>query len=318
MIIAYGVMFAVALLVPLGYMALVRTRELWLLLLYICVAVTNFGYFLLSLSETLGFALFANKVAYLGSVFLLMCTLMSIMRLCGFTYKKRLPAILAALAVGMFALICTTGHLPLYYREATLAFVNGAAKLVKVYGVLHFVHSVYMFMYFAAMVFAIAYAVKTKKIGSHKHAALMASVVCGNLTIWIIEKIVPGDFEFLAISYVISELVLMLIDWMMQDYVPRNRLPEDAVHGKRLTALDVAAMSQEEKLRKILTALPDGEALTSRELEILTAVLENKKRKDIAAELFLSENTVKTYTRTLYSKLGVTCRHELYQLLLRQ
>ena len=37
----------------------------------------------------------------------------------------------------------------------------------------------------------------------------------------------------------------------------------------------------------------------------------------IASLLFLSENTIKTYTRTLYSKLGVACREELYSLLLQ-
>ena len=56
--------------------------------------------------------------------------------------------------------------------------------------------------------------------------------------------------------------------------------------------------------------------LCTREREILEFILENKKRKEIAKELYLSENTIKTYTRTLYAKLGVTCREELFSLLL--
>jgi len=67
----------------------------------------------------------------------------------------------------------------------------------------------------------------------------------------------------------------------------------------------------------VLRCVKDGETLASREREILERILENKKRRQIAEELFLSENTVKTYTRTLYAKLGVTCREELYALLLR-
>ena len=55
-----------------------------------------------------------------------------------------------------------------------------------------------------------------------------------------------------------------------------------------------------------------------REREILELMLENKRRKEIAEHLCLSENTVKTYTRTLYSKLGVTSREELYALLLQE
>ena len=41
-------------------------------------------------------------------------------------------------------------------------------------------------------------------------------------------------------------------------------------------------------------------------------MLENKKRREIAEHMHLSENTVKTYTRNLYNKLGVASREELY------
>ena len=69
------------------------------------------------------------------------------------------------------------------------------------------------------------------------------------------------------------------------------------------------------QILKILSSLSPGEILASREREILELVLLNKRRKEIAEELCLSENTIKTYTRTLYSKLGVSSREELYALL---
>jgi two-component system response regulator DevR len=76
-------------------------------------------------------------------------------------------------------------------------------------------------------------------------------------------------------------------------------------------------MPMEEKILKILSFLKEGELLATREREILEMVLENKKRKEIADELCLSENTIKTYTRTLYGKLGVSSREELYALLVK-
>ena len=74
-------------------------------------------------------------------------------------------------------------------------------------------------------------------------------------------------------------------------------------------------MPMEDKILKVLSALNEGEMLASREREILELVLQNKKRKEIADMLNLSENTVKTYTRTLYGKIGVSSREELYALL---
>ena len=40
-----------------------------------------------------------------------------------------------------------------------------------------------------------------------------------------------------------------------------------------------------------------------------------KKRREIGELMFVSESSVKLYTRTLYSKLGVSSREELYALL---
>ena len=59
-----------------------------------------------------------------------------------------------------------------------------------------------------------------------------------------------------------------------------------------------------------------NESLSER--EILEKILESKKRKDIAFEMCLSENTVKTYTRNLYNKLNVGSREELNKLLLER
>ena len=152
MSVAYGIMAAISVLLLAGYWLLVRQREFWLLLLYLCVSVVNFGYFLLSLSKSLDFALMANKLAYLGSVFLSMCMFMTIVNLCGFRYQKRLPLLLLGLGLVMFGIICTTGILPWYYKDVSLTFVDGAAKLEKTYGVLHPTYLIYLLAYFAAMI----------------------------------------------------------------------------------------------------------------------------------------------------------------------
>jgi LuxR family maltose regulon positive regulatory protein len=52
------------------------------------------------------------------------------------------------------------------------------------------------------------------------------------------------------------------------------------------------------------------EALTDRELSVLRALRGPLSQRDIGRELFLSINTVKGYTKTLYRKLGVASRGE--------
>ncbi len=313
MSIAYAIMAVAAVILLGGYIAIVRKKEPWLLLLYICVTVVNVGYFMLSVSKSVGFAIFANDVAYLGSVFLSMSMLLTIVGMCGFKVGKKLVCVLAAAGAVMFAVVATSGFLPWYYREVTLTFVDGATRLQKVYGPLHSLYLIYLLLYFAAMVACILQSMRKKMIASQKHAVLLAAIVLGNISVWLVEKFVPWQFEFLSISYLFSELILLGVHWMMQDYVRVESLPPEP--ASRSVPVDLAAMPQEEKILRILSHVTDGEVLALREREILELMLQNRKRKEIADELNLSENTIKTYTRKLYGKLGVSSREELYALL---
>jgi len=294
--VAYGIMAVVAVLLWVGYLTLVRQKQGWFTLLFGCVSVVNIGYFLLSLSKTVEFALFANKIAYLGSSFLLLCMWMAISKICGYSIRKRWLYALCGLGTAMFLLVCTTGYLPWYYRDVSLTFVDGAAKLVKEYGVLHPLYLVYTLGYFAAMVTTVILALKRRAVASVKHAVLLVCIVFGNIAFWLVEKVVSWNFEFLSVSYLFSETILLGLYWMMQDYVPVTPAPED-------------------KLATVLERLPDGVTLHPREREVLVAILAGRKRKEIADDLCLSENTVKTYTRNLYRKLGITGREELYDIL---
>ena len=317
MIITYAIMAIIATILLIGYCALVRKKEPWLLLLYVCVTIVNVGYFLLSLSKTVEFAIFANDIAYFGSVFLSMSMLLTIVRLCGFEVKKKLVTMLLIIGAAMFAVIATAGILPWYYKEVSLTFINGSAKLVKEYGPLHNAYLVYLLGYFAAMIVTIIHSIRRKKHGSYKFAGLIAAVVCGNILVWLIEKFINWEFEFLSVTYIISELMFLFLYWMMQDYVHVNDIPKYTLAQKEQLGVDIATMPMETKIGKVLLFVRDGEMLAAREREILELILQNKRRKEIADELHLSENTIKTYTRTLYNKLGVSSREELYAFLLK-
>lgn len=317
LIITYAIMAIVAAILLIGYVALVRKKEPWLLLLYICVFVVNSGYFLLSVSRTVEFAILANDISYLGSVFLSMSMLLTIIKLCGFLVKKKLVITLLVIGTVMFAVIATSGFLPWYYKEVELTFVDGAAKLEKSYGVLHPTYLVYLLSYFAAMVACIVQSMRKKMIASQRHASLLAVIVFGNIAVWFVEKFIPWDFEFLSVSYLFSEIILLGLYWMIQDYVLKRDIPTYTQAQKEELAVQITAMTMDAKLAKVLTFVKEDAPLSIREREILEMVIAGKKRREIAETIHLSENTVKTYTRTLYGKLNITCREELYELLLQ-
>jgi DNA-binding NarL/FixJ family response regulator len=61
-----------------------------------------------------------------------------------------------------------------------------------------------------------------------------------------------------------------------------------------------------------------GEALTSREIEVLTLLARGRSNKEIAAKLFISETTVKGHLRNVFTKLNVLSRTEATSIALRR
>lgn len=67
-----------------------------------------------------------------------------------------------------------------------------------------------------------------------------------------------------------------------------------------------------------LAASLSGETLTGREIEVMTLLARGKSNKEIAAELFISETTVKAHLRSIFTKLNVLSRTEATAIALRR
>ena len=58
----------------------------------------------------------------------------------------------------------------------------------------------------------------------------------------------------------------------------------------------------------------DDRGITPRELEILTLIAQGMSNREIAANLYVSENTVKTHSSRVFDKLGARRRTQAVQL----
>ena len=305
--IIYGVAAAIALLLAVGYCTMVRKKENWLLWLYFSIFIANLGYFTLSISTTLEEALLANRLAYLGCVFLPLFMLMTILKVCKLKCSKLWQSVLLAVSTATFFVAASQGYLPWYYKEVTFSRIEGVVKLTKVYGPLHAMYFIYLLAYFALIIAVICYAARRKKIASYKQAGLLAVVVLFNIAIWLVEQFIHWEFEFLAVSYIVSGLLLLFLYGMIQDY--EELLEKTKEQQQRETATEDAA------LRPVLALAewPELQLLSARERDVLDKMLEDKKRKEIAEELFITENTVKKHTTSIFAKLGVANRGELFE-----
>ena len=88
-------------------------------------------------------------------------------------------------------------------------------------------------------------------------------------------------------------------------------LPKDAEPGELLRLVRAAAQGMsvlDARLAQSLEQGPRHEHLTPRELEVLTRIALAQSNREIAADLGLGEETVKTHVSHMLAKLGVTDR----------
>lgn len=92
-------------------------------------------------------------------------------------------------------------------------------------------------------------------------------------------------------------------------YLLKDSPREQLFDAIRATARGQAALSPAVAARLLVRArTSQADALTSREIDVLTAVATGLSNKDIARQLHISEATVKTHLLHIFAKLGVADR----------
>jgi DNA-binding CsgD family transcriptional regulator len=242
---------------------------------------------------------------------------------------------LVCLSVAVFLLAASPGYLDWYYSDVSLIFINGMAKLEKVYGPLHSVYLIYLLVYMGLMAGTILTSRVKRKTVSQKHAILLMVVTFLNIAIWGVEQLIYTEFELLSVSYIVSELLLLLLYGMMQDYgilsdsekepvpvfasiapVAEDPFPEPvaAVEASADAEEENHAVLDNERILLLAEKWKQEYTLTTRETQVLIALLQNKRRKEIALDMEVTEHTVKKHTGNIFSKLEVTSRTELFAL----
>lgn len=106
-----------------------------------------------------------------------------------------------------------------------------------------------------------------------------------------------------ASGYVTKDTPMPRLVSAMHDVLEGGAAVSPAMGGKLFTAL-------RDLLRHNGVTSGGRTELTGRELEVLTLVGEGKTSKEIAEDLFISENTVRNHVRNILDKLGMKSRFE--------
>lgn len=320
--IIYSLAAILSLILLIVCFCLVRKKKIWFIALFSFVSIVNIGYTFLANSSSLQMALWANRISYFGSVFLLPTMLMIILNTTNIPYKKHLPKILFCLAVFVFLITASPGVLPIYYKNVSFEVVDGVSKLIKVYGPLHPLYLIYLFGYFVAMVIIIIRAQIKKTIDATSYAIILAIAVFVNIGVWFIEQVVTLDFEMLSVSYIISELFLLGVYLLMNENQKLKEIVKQVETANEYTEERLELDNILEKPIQSSLIAPENidffisglKTLTPTEKTIYEAHLARATSKEIMTNLKIKESTLKYHNRNLYGKLGVSTRKELLEM----
>jgi len=312
--IVYGVVALLSVLLLITYFLFDKKKNRRFLALFCCVAASNLGYFLLSICNSLAVAKVANAISYFGGAFSMLVMLLIIYDVCQMRKRKWLTWSLIGISVAFFVLAASGDWLGLYYRSVSLEIVNGTTHLAKEYGPLHCLYALYLAGYVVVMLLCIAYAYKTKRLSSPKYTTFLLLTVLMNVGVWLVEQAINEEFEFLSVSYMVTEVMLLLIYNMLCDYGIIH--PETGV-------LSVQMLTQLNTRQVDPGALPSGmedmfrnfsekaKTLSSAERRILNYYIDGHDIAEIPDLAFISIHTVKKHNRSIYQKLEIASRDEL-------
>lgn len=312
--IVYGVVALLSAVLFLSYSLFDKKKNRLFMALFFCVSASNGGYFLLSICKSLTVAKLANSLSYFGGAFSMLVMLFIIYEVCQMRKRQWLFAALIGISVAAFALAASGDWLGLYYHSVSLKVINGTTHLIKEYGPLHCLYALYLAVYILIMLLCIAYAAKTKRLSSPKYTIFLLVTVLLNVGVWLVEQTINEEFEFLSVSYMITEVLLLLIYNMLCDY-GIIRPDTGVLSVQMLTQLNTRQINP--------GALPSGmenmfssfaektKNLSSAERRILNYYIDGHDIGDIPDLAFISIHTVKKHNRSIYQKLEIASRDEL-------
>jgi DNA-binding CsgD family transcriptional regulator len=157
-------------------------------------------------------------------------------------------------------------------------------------------------------------AARSKRIVSVPYTAFLAAAVALNMGVWAVEQVIDVDFEFLSVSYVVTEVMLLLIYHMLREYgiiQPCGTLVSVQMLTKLHTQAVFPGQLPPDMDQLFSSFVSKAKSLTSAERRILQYNIEGHETADVPDLAFISIHTVKKHNRSIYQKLEVSSRDEL-------
>ena len=193
---------------------IVRNRRIniYAAVLFTLIPVVNLGHVMFELAEDDGAALVATKIIYLSACYLSFYMMSCIISLCGIKMPVVLHILLGLIANVFYAFVLTTELHGLFYVSYKLVNVDGFKVLQKEYGPVHALFYPMVLLYFFITLGVLIYCLCRKKTLSRKNTMMLfVSYIIAIILFFGGRIFTGGKFELVGLSYVLMEIVFLMI-----------------------------------------------------------------------------------------------------------
>lgn len=167
------------------------------------IVISNFGFYCMSISTSLEELILAQKISYVGGIFLPISYFFLVLEICHIELRRFVGIVLMFIQGIIYVLVCTIGRSEIFYKSIIMYTKNGNVLLKKEYGPCHNLYTITMCFYLlAAIAVAIYSLVKNKSVNKRGVLAMVIFSTVAVMT-YIVEKTIHMEYDIVPVAYVV-------------------------------------------------------------------------------------------------------------------
>ncbi|MBE5881418.1 MAG: HD domain-containing protein [Lachnospiraceae bacterium] len=220
MISYYAVMLILASVNLIVFLMIFREKKLnyYILALFAIITVSNAGNFFLATADSIGEALIAKKIYYIGGCFMPPIMLLLIFKMCNISIKKWMENVLLFFSFAVYIMVFSIGYSDIYYKDADLIQVDGATVMVPEYGAGHMFFYVLLYGYLLLGICVLIYGLKNKNQISRKNLWALLGMEMMTILIFLVGRIINRKLEMMPLIYVVDGWLLLYLSRRVSMY----------------------------------------------------------------------------------------------------
>ena len=177
------------------------------------VAVVNFGFVVIGMSQNIQEALIGLKISYIGGCYILVFAMFLIFNICGVEIKPWLRAVILTISSGVYATTITVGQTDLFYKGLPTLETYGGASMItnRQYGPMHTVFYVMVILFYLATLGVIVFSFFKKKQVPRIILILIVISVSVAIFGFFGGKVAIKNFEILPATYNIGIIINIIM-----------------------------------------------------------------------------------------------------------